>query len=282
MLRITTLCENTTDNIDVMAEFGWSVLVETGEVTVLFDTGLDISVCRNADALGKDLRRVDKIVLSHGHPDHTGGLRQVLQRINKQIEIIAHPDIWVNRHKVKQDGESFRGIPFQREELESLGASFHLTDKPVHIGSNIMTTGRIPATTDFEDIPSSELPGVSYLIRTENAMVYDEILDDQALIITTGRGLVVVLGCSHRGIINTLHHARKITGIDKIDTVIGGAHLLFAGQERVRRTIDALHDLDIRQIGLSHCTGLPASAIMVHEFGERFFFNNTGNELEFE
>jgi len=91
-----------------------------------------------------------------------------------------------------------------------------------------------------------------------------------------------MLGCGHRGIINTILHAQSITGIQKIDTVIGGAHLLFADPERVRKTIAALRNMDIRQIGLCHCTGLPASAIMVQEFGERFFFNNAGNELEFE
>jgi 7,8-dihydropterin-6-yl-methyl-4-(beta-D-ribofuranosyl)aminobenzene 5'-phosphate synthase len=282
MLRLTTLCENTTDNIDVIAEFGWSVLVETDKVAILFDTGLDISVCRNADALGIDLRRIDKIVLSHGHPDHTGGLRQVLQRIDKKIDIIAHPDIWAIRHKHNPDGETYNGIPFQREALESLGAVFRLTAKPVHIGGDIMTTGQIPATTDFEDIASTLPRDTEWFIRSENSIRNDEILDDQALIIKTKRGLVIVLGCGHRGIINTINHAQKLTGISKIDTIIGGAHLLFAGKERVIKTIAALRDLDIRQIGLCHCTGLPASAIMVQEFGERWIYNNSGNVVEIQ
>ena len=279
-IRLTTLCENTTDNIDVMAEFGWSVLVETEQTTILFDTGLDISVCRNADALGIDLRKVDKIVLSHGHPDHTGGLRQVLQRLDKQIEIIAHPDIWANRRKSKPDGEVFNGIPFQREALESLGAIFRLTDKPIYITDNILTTGEIPAVTNFEDIASSMPHNTTWSIQNSHGLHNDEILDDQALIIKTQKGLVIVLGCGHRGIINTIYHAQKLTGISKIDTIIGGAHLLFAGADRVRKTIAALKEMDIRQIGLCHCTGLPASAIMVQEFGERWIYNNTGNELE--
>jgi len=281
-LRITTLCENTTDNIDVMAEFGWSVVVEYDGFKILFDTGLDISVCRNADALGIDLKTIDKIVLSHGHPDHTGGLRQVLQRIDRPIEIIAHPDIWSIRYKHKPDNETYNGIPFQREALESLGAVFRLDARPVQISDKIMTTGEIPAVTDFEDIASSLPRNTTWSIQNSYGTHSDEILDDQALILKTKAGLVLILGCGHRGIINTILHAQTITGIRKMDTIIGGAHLLFAGPERVGKTITALKTMDIRQIGLCHCTGLPANAIMVQEFGERFFFNNAGNELEFK
>jgi len=179
-LRITTLCENTTDNIDVMAEFGWSVFIEYDGFKILFDTGLDISVCRNADALGIDLRRIDKIVLSHGHPDHTGGLRQVLQRIDRPIEIIAHPDIWAIRHKHKPDGEIYNGIPFQREALESLGAIFRLSAQPVSITDNIVTTGEIPAVTDFEDIASSLPRDTTWSIQNSHGTRNDEIRDDQA------------------------------------------------------------------------------------------------------
>jgi 7,8-dihydropterin-6-yl-methyl-4-(beta-D-ribofuranosyl)aminobenzene 5'-phosphate synthase len=281
MLRITTLCENTTDNIDVIAEFGWSALIEQDGFKLLFDTGLNMSVCRNAESLGVDLQQIDKIALSHGHPDHTGGLLPVLQRIKKPVEIFAHPDIWAVRHKHQPRGEIFNGIPFQREILEGLGANFRLSDKPVYLTENILTTGEIPAVTDFEDIASSLPSGTRWTIVQENAMHNDEMLDDQAILIKTERGLVIVLGCGHRGIINTILYAQSITGIKKVDTIIGGAHLLFAGPVRVNKTIAALKTMDIRQIGLCHCTGLPAVAKMVNEFGDRFIFNNAGNELEF-
>ena len=100
------------------------------------------------------------------------------------------------------------------------------------------------------------------------------------MIIKTGVGLVIVLGCAHRGIINTISHAQKITGIKQVYAVLGGAHLSGAGKERLWQTIGALRDFDIKKIGLCHCTGLPASAIMAQEFGDRFFFNNAGTVVE--
>ena len=138
-----------------------------------------------------------------------------------------------------------------------------------------MTTGEIPMVTDFEQI---ELPrgGSSRFIQVETGPIPDEILDDQALIIKTDLGLIVVLGCAHRGIINTLYHAQQITGVKQIHTIIGGSHLLTASEERIRLTVAALKELGVEKLGVCHCTGLPVMATMAHEFGDKFFFNNTG------
>jgi len=270
-LRITTLSENTTGLRSFLGELGLSILVETDEVNILFDTGQSISASHNAELLGIDLSRIDKIVLSHGHFDHTGGLRQILRRIGKEIEIIAHPDMWAVKYKCREGQEAeYIGIPFHRQTLESLGARFNLTTEPVRITDNIMTTGEIPMVTDYEGIEP-------YLVvKEEGSFKPDKLLDDQALIIKTRAGLVVILGCAHRGIINTLYHARKLTGVKAIDMVVGGCHLMDATEERVWLTIAALKELGVQRIGVSHCTGLPAAAIMAQEFGDRFFFNNAG------
>lgn len=274
-LRITTLCENTAGAVDVLAEFGWSVLVETDEVNILFDTGRSISVCHNADILGIDLSKVDKIVLSHGHLDHTGGLRQVLRRMRKEVEIIAHPDIWKATYSRRQGrADRYAGIPFQREELESLGARFNLSTKPVKIADNIMTTGEVPMVTDYEEIDPH------LWAREANTWEPDKVLDDLALIINTELGLVAVLGCAHRGIINTLYHAQPFTGRKEIHTVLGGSHLIGASEERVRLTIATLKELRVQRLGLCHCTSLPVAARLAQEFGDKFFFNNTGTVLE--
>lgn len=274
-LRITTLSENTACMGDFLAEWGLSVLVETDEANVLLDTGRSVSASHNADTLGIDLRKIDKIVLSHGHGDHTGGLRQILRRMKKEVEIIAHPDIWAAKYG-RHEGEKERyiGIPFQRQQLENLGASFNLTRKPVRITKNIMTTGEIPMVTSYEKVHPDAL------VKEDAGWQHDELLDDQALIINTEQGLVVILGCAHRGAINTLYHAQQLTGVKPVHAVLGGSHLSGASDEQVKSTIAALRELRVQKLGLCHCTGLPEAALLAREFGDKFFFNNAGTSLE--
>jgi 7,8-dihydropterin-6-yl-methyl-4-(beta-D-ribofuranosyl)aminobenzene 5'-phosphate synthase len=273
-LQITTLSENTAGLGGLMAEWGLSFLVETEEANILFDTGQSLSASHNADVMGIDLRLVDKIVLSHGHFDHTGGLKQVLLRIGKEIEVIAHPDIWAAKYGRLEGNEAqYIGIPFHRQTLESLGARFNLSREPVKISDNLMTTGEIPMVTEYETIEPR------LVVKEGNRFKPDKLLDDQALIITTGAGLVVILGCAHRGVINTLYHARKLTGVEAIYAVFGGCHLINATEERIWLTIAALQELGVQQMGFSHCTGLAASAIMAREFGDRFLFNIAGTTI---
>ena len=275
-LRITTLSENTAGR-DFLGEWGLSILVETENATILFDTGKSISTVYNVDTLHMDLARVSKIVLSHGHYDHTGGLRDVLRRMGKEVEVIAHPDIWQAKYaRRKDEPDRYIGIPFQRKELESLGARFKLAKESLKIADNIMTTGEVPMATDFEQVDDG------LFVRDDLDWQPDKVMDDQALVIKTGAGLVVILGCAHRGMINTLYHARKLTGVDKIHTVIGGSHLVGVSEERLWQTIDALRSLGIQRMGLCHCTDLPAASILHQEFGETFFFNKAGSITEFK
>lgn len=276
-LRITTLSENSAANINLLAEWGLSILVETDEANILLDTGLSISTSYNADILGIDLSKIDKIVLSHGHYDHTGGLRQLLRKMRKEVEIIAHPDMWAAKYS-RREGQADRyiGIPFQRQELESLGAIFNLTTEPVRITDNIMTTGEIPMVTEFEEVDP-------YLfVKDDTGWQPDKLLDDKALVINAEQGLVVILGCAHRGIINTLYHAQQLTGKKLIHIVLGGSHLFSASEERVWLTIAALRELNVQRLGLCHCTGLPVVSIVAQEFGDGFFFNNTGTRLSLQ
>ena len=273
-LRITTLSENTAGVGNVLAEAGLSILVETDDINILFDTSSGISASHNADILGIDLNKIDKIVLSHGHCDHIGGLRQVLSKMRKEVEIIAHPDIWAAKYDHPQGQKDiYIGMPFQRQELESLGANFTLTTKSIKITDNIMTTGEIPMVTDFEEI-EPEL-----WVKEDTGWQPDELLDDQGIVINTEQGLVVITGCAHRGIINTLYHAQQLTGVAQIHMVLGGSHLVGASEERIQLTITALKDLDVQKLGLCHCTGLPVAMVMSQEFGDKFFFNNAGTRI---
>ena len=273
-IKLTTLSENTAGSVGLLAEWGISILVEVDGYKVLLDTGLDISAAYNAAILGIDLSKVNRIVLSHGHRDHTGGLRHVLNAMRKRIEVIAHPDIWAAKYsRTFSEQEQYAGIPFAREALENWGASFSLTKEPVWITDNIVTTGEIPMHTEYEKI-DREL-----LVKEGGELRPDPLRDDQALIIKTQMGLVVVLGCGHRGMINTVHHARKVTGVEQIRMVVGGTHLFTASRERIDLTIAELKRLGIQKIGVSHCTGMPAAARLFQEFGDNFFFNNTGNVI---
>lgn len=272
-LRITTLSENTAGLTGVLAEWGLSVLIQTDALKILLDTGASISVPHNAPILGVDLSAIDKIVLSHGHYDHTGGLKEVLKHIGKQVEVIAHPDIWAKKYRRGGDRERYIGIPFPRNELEALGASFTLSKEPVWITDDIVATGEIAMTEEFEELDPH------MYVKEDGNWHRDELWDDRALIIKTDKGLVVILGCAHRGAINTLRHAQQITGVELVHTVIGGTHLIGASEERVLRTATAFQELGVQRVGVSHCTGLPSSILLSQHLGGSFFFNNTGTSI---
>ena len=274
-VRIITLSENSAQ-LDFLGEWGLSILVETESCKVLLDTGQSMSAVHNADLMGIDLSTVDKIVLSHAHGDHTGGLRNVLRRVGKPVEGIAHPDIWIPKYVRYGDMSRYAGIPYIREELESLGASFNLSREPVRISDDIMTTGEIEMTTDYETIDDR------LYSKKGSRMIPDPLADDLALIVRTGQGLALITGCAHRGIINTVRHVQKLTGGEYIHTIIGGTHLMVASPERIEKTARELKELGLRRLGVSHCTGFNASALLAREFGEVFFLNNAGTQINLE
>lgn len=280
-VRLTTLCENTAAALGYTGEWGLGILVEAGGEAVLLDTGLGDSLTRNAMAGNVDLSKVDKVVISHGHADHTGGLRSLLQRLRKRVQIHAHPAIWGKKYTcmtLPGSGERkcrYIGMPFCREELEGLGAVFNMSREPVWLNEFMVTTGEVPLVTSFEKVDDN------MFLRAEDGFVPDTLPDDQALVVKTAGGLVVLLGCAHRGMVNTLLHAQRITGVEKIYAVVGGTHLFRARPEQIEQSIAALRQLGVEKIGVSHCTGLAPAALLAREFGDKFFFNNAGTVVEF-
>ena len=191
------------------------------------------------------------------------------------MEVIAHPDIWIPKY-VHRDGgtkEQYNGIPFSQEELEGRGARFTLVREPVRIADHIMTTGEIPMLSGYEEIENN------LFTKEGGALQPDKLADDLALIIDVDCGLVVILGCAHRGIVNTLRHAQILTGKELVYAAIGGTHLFRASEERIGKTMADLKDMGIQRLGVSHCTGFRASARLAQEFEDIFFLNNAGTRL---
>jgi 7,8-dihydropterin-6-yl-methyl-4-(beta-D-ribofuranosyl)aminobenzene 5'-phosphate synthase len=273
-IRITTLSENTAGRTNLLAEWGLSILIEADGYKILLDTGQSLSAAYNAITLGIDLSQIDKVVFSHGHSDHTGGLLHILKIVKGKVEVIAHPDIWALKY-VRRSGqvEDYIGVPFPREAAQTLGASFNLTKEPVWISENIITSGEIPMITEYEKIDP-----ILY-VKEKGELKPDPLWDDQALFIESDKGLIIITGCAHRGIINTIRYARELTGVQPVYAVIGGTHLIRSSPQRMDLTIAELSSFGIKKLGLCHCTGLPASAILARTFGEAFFFNNAGTRI---
>jgi len=277
-LRLTTLVENTTARRGILAEMGLCILVEADGRRILLDTGASpVTASHNAQMLGVDLSAVDTIVLSHGHFDHTGGLPGVLSAIGREIEIIAHPAVWGLKYsQTPRTGDYiYGGIPYHREELERLGARFILTAEPTWIGEDIVISGEEPMTTDFEAVDD-----VCY-VKEDGRFVPDPMADDQSIYIKTELGLVIILGCAHRGAINIIRHARQLTGVETVYMVVGGTHLFRASTEQLDQTISSLMEIGVQKLAVSHCTGMKQAAIMAQVFGDQFMFNNAGTVIKF-
>jgi 7,8-dihydropterin-6-yl-methyl-4-(beta-D-ribofuranosyl)aminobenzene 5'-phosphate synthase len=277
-IRITTIVENSTSVGGVLAEWGISVFIEVGENCFLLDTGTSGIMVPNADRLGIDLKKTEVLVLSHGHYDHTGGLEAVMQRIHRpEVRVVAHPEVFGRKysHNKKKNTYRYAGIPFCRDRLESLGARFELGNAPVWLTEDIAASGEEPMTTDFEAVADN------LCLKQDGRFVQDPMADDQSLYIRTDLGLIIILGCAHRGMINIIRHARQLMDIDRVYMVIGGTHLGPASQEQVDKTVQALREMDVAWLGVSHCTGLPVAARLAREFEGRFFFNSAGTVIRF-
>jgi 7,8-dihydropterin-6-yl-methyl-4-(beta-D-ribofuranosyl)aminobenzene 5'-phosphate synthase len=277
-LRITTVSENTSGSPALLGQWGLCVLVEAEDHRFLIDTGASSSVSQNVDVLGINLDLVDAIVLSHGHYDHTGGLRAILAKIKKKpVRIVAHPEVWGLKYgRNRKTGKySYVGMPFRPEELERLGAQFELTSEPTWLTEDIVGSGEEPMTTSYEGVANN------LFVKNKTGYEPDTLIDDQSLYIRTDLGLIIVLGCAHRGIINIIRYAQQLMKMDQVYMVLGGTHLGPASEEQVTSTIEALKDIDLRWLGVSHCTGQKVAAKVNQAFGDRFFYNNTGTIVSF-
>ncbi len=272
--KVTIICENCVfRNVGAIAEHGWAVFIETNQGNFLFDTGQGKAIINNTRYFKKDLSTIKGIIISHHHVDHTGGLLSVLEEIGK-VKVYSHPDLFKNSYSISRGNERLIGIPFRREILESRGAEFIFNTDFKEIVPDLMLSGEIPRETPFEKGDKNQV------LKTKEGYIKDPILDDQTLFISTKKGLVIILGCSHAGMIDIINYAIEKTGQEHIKTIIGGTHLGPATEETREKSIQALKKFDIENIGVSHCTGLEISTRLLQEFGDRFFFCNVGTVIE--
>jgi 7,8-dihydropterin-6-yl-methyl-4-(beta-D-ribofuranosyl)aminobenzene 5'-phosphate synthase len=274
--RITILCDNSVGPLSgTLGEHGFAALVERGDWALLFDTGQGDTLLHNALRMNRDLHKVGKVALSHGHHDHTGGLLPLLRNCGGK-EIFAHPGVFSRRYRVKDNGESIPiGIPYDEAYLRALGGRFNLAAEFRKLAPGIFLTGEVPRRTPFEE-------GDTGLCCDDAGCAPDPLHDDQTLVLRTAHGLVLILGCCHAGLINTIEYARQMTGVDEIYAIIGGTHLGFCGAIQLDETVRALRTCAIKKISAGHCTGFAASARLFKEFPGHFQPAHVGYTLEIE
>ncbi|WP_457552651.1 MBL fold metallo-hydrolase [Desulfobacula sp.] len=273
-IKFTILCENSVGvPFGAVGEHGFACFIESDSGNYLFDTGQGLGILQNAAALNKDLASLKAIMISHGHYDHTGGLPQVLQRCGR-VPVYGHPEIFVERFWGEQ--RRFIGIPFRRSYLESLGAEFKLSKEMVELAPEIYLTGEIPRRTAFEIGDA----GMVAVYDDGNEKQPDPLNDDYSLVVKTIKGLVVVLGCAHAGMVNILNYVKDKFPGEKIFSVFGGTHMGFSDDKQFNETMKVIDHYEIEKLGVSHCTGLAKSAQIYSLMPERFFFACVGATLE--
>jgi len=279
-LKLTILVEDKRNPSipDLKGKHGLCVYVEATvkneSFVFLIDTGPSGDVLRrNVEVLKVNLSKIRGIFLTHGHYDHTGGLLEVLKHIDKNVPVVAHPLIFEPKFSFKPV-LTYIGIPFTLMKIKNQGASLLLSRNPVRFMDGISTTGEIERITSYE-----RTEGLWTVSRER--FIQDVLLDDQSLIFKIeGKGLVIVSGCAHSGIVNTIIHSKKLMKVEKVHAVIGGFHLKDADEEKIQRTINDLAEFNPEMICPCHCTGKKATEMFKDAFGEDCLPVKTGDIIE--
>jgi 7,8-dihydropterin-6-yl-methyl-4-(beta-D-ribofuranosyl)aminobenzene 5'-phosphate synthase len=285
-LKITTLAENSASAC--LGQWGLSFLAEFEDWKgrnrkVIFDTGMHKqALLYNIKKLKVDLRDLDCIVLSHGHPDHTATTVEIV-KASGNTKIYAHPHTFLPRFYVDKTGKR-HGIGVARgegeKEIERAGGDILHSAEPTEITPGAWTTGQIERVTSFEHpLPLSR--GESLMLVVDGKKIDDQILDDQALWMQVDKvGPVVITGCAHAGLVNTLLQVRKLGHFKQIQGLVGGTHLIGRSEDYVEQTIRELRQFGLGLISPCHCTGFKAKARLWQTFPEAFVLNFSGRVIE--
>jgi 7,8-dihydropterin-6-yl-methyl-4-(beta-D-ribofuranosyl)aminobenzene 5'-phosphate synthase len=272
-VKITIIVDNQAAQ-GLRCEHGFSAWIEVDGRRLLFDTGQGAALAGNADKLGIDLSTTDILVLSHGHYDHTGGIPLLIAQA-PTVAIYAHPMATAPRYALRNGVAKPIAMPGAAQTaLTDHADNLRWTTQPQWLAVGLGLTGPIPRLTDFEDT------GGPFFLDADGTEP-DPIADDLALWMHTDQGLVVVVGCSHAGLVNTLHHTMKLSGASRLHAVIGGFHLNAASAVRLTRTMASLEELAPDLIVPCHCTGDAAIERLNQSFGERVRPGSAGAVLRF-
>lgn len=287
----------------LLAEHGFAALVDLGHAgpRILWDAGMTtIALLENMRRMKIDPQSIDKIALSHGHGDHTASMTEVLKAIagrpyrrwdadatwdeidrwvqQQRTPLVAHPAAFRERWSVREDGKKAGPFPPPpRAEWEAAGAEIVLADGPYQLAAGCWTTGAVPRKT-FETAGTGK--GRAY--RQGNELLTDIMEDDQTLVINVqDKGLVILAGCAHAGILNTIQYAQEISGQERVYAVLGGFHLAPADDGDIQRTVDAMHALAPQMIVPTHCTGFKAISAFARQMPEQFVEGVVGTTYKF-
>lgn len=248
-----------------ICEHGFSALVEAEGKRILIDTGsVGIAVTHNLKLLGINPEDIDLIFLTHGHYDHTGGI------LSFPAKVIAHPSAFFKRYLLTPVGTRL-DLTCHSSEMFIDRVEYH--SGPLQLAKGIWTTGEIKRRHPWEMLKIFE-------IQRDGKDVPDDIIDDQGVIISSKKGLVVISGCGHAGIINTIEQAIELSGINEVYCVIGGFHLIGPGESNIEKTIKELKRLNVKKVLPIHCTGFEGIKKISIEMPEEFEYGTTGCRID--
>lgn len=280
-MQVTIVCENTVGvpiPKGLMAEHGLSFWIEDKGVT-LYDTGQGVGILNNIEVMGKNVHAIDRIILSHGHYDHVGGLMTVLKSRNSEVPVYVHAEAFRNKVGVVQaaDGEKIvsGGFGYSSAEYEKNGAEFRSVDHFTRIDDRIFTVSDIARPEGWKTWD------VRLKLQENGKILEDPFNDDLSVLLETDVGPVVLLGCAHAGVVEILDDLSARTGHREFYGVIGGTHLGTAPEAYITRAIECFRDYRVKVIGTSHCTGFHASARIMTEFKKEFVPANVGTVFNF-
>ena len=262
-MRIITLIENLVYDKCLVSEHGFSIYIEAGNKKILFDTGQSGDFIENAVKLGIDISKVDYCIISHGHYDHTGGLSKFI-KYNKKAKIYFKEECLNKKYKLKDE---YIGIPFNKNILNNRQ---NFVKDIIEIGKSIFIMPQIKIYHK-EDIHFKNM-----FLKDKNNFFQDEFLDEQFLVIKNCNSLIIISGCSHRGITNIIQTASDHFNLP-VEMILGGFHLKGEKEETVNKIVNKLKKFNIKKIGVSHCTGIDKYSILKNKFGDKVFYNYTGN-----
>ncbi|MGH4125401.1 MAG: MBL fold metallo-hydrolase [Clostridium sp.] len=275
-LKITTLIENNPDDNNILlSEHGLSLYIETDGMKILFDTGQSGNFIENAEKLKIDLSKLDYVVLSHGHYDHTGGFRKFVDKNYNSYKLIVGKSFFNSKYKfVEKDNYKYIGNSFDKEYIHQNNMVVkYIKEDIFYITENVMMFSDFKRNNDFEQLNKI------FRIKQDEDYAVDNFSDEIALVVKHEKGLMVMVGCSHVGIVNILETIIERTGL-QIYGVVGGTHLVEANEQRLKTTMNYFKEKNIHILGMSHCTGKYAIEKIKHEFRNEFLYNNTGNIIE--